>query len=126
MNSNGDKSGRLGEVKAPHFVAGVPVYGHLTDYQTRCVHYHSPLDIIAIKFRCCDRYYPCNSCHAENSDHAAQQWPEEERDVKAILCGACGHELTINEYLQSNNQCTSCKAAFNPNCSLHYSHYFHM
>ncbi len=51
MNSNGDKSSRLVEVKSPDFVKGIAVYGHLIDHQTRCVHYHSSQDVIAIKFQ---------------------------------------------------------------------------
>jgi uncharacterized CHY-type Zn-finger protein len=126
MNSNGDKSSRLVEVKSPDFVKGVPVYGHPIDHQTRCVHYYSSQDVIAIKLKCCDRYYPCSSCHEESADHTAKQWEKNERDTKAILCGVCGHELTINEYFESSTQCPSCHAAFNPNCSKHYSHYFVM
>lgn len=98
--------------------------GKLTDNETRCVHYHSPLDIIAIKFKCCNVYYPCYECHAEEADHAAIVWKREEWDTKAILCGHCKQELTIQQYMDSNNECPHCKAAFNPNCSRHYHLYF--
>lgn len=50
--------------------------GQLTDNGTRCIHYHSALDIIAIKFKCCDVYYPCYECHAEEAGHTAQVWPK--------------------------------------------------
>ena len=33
------------------------IYGLTVDNQTRCQHYHSVLDIIAIKFKCCDKFY---------------------------------------------------------------------
>ena len=124
MNSNGHKSGRLGKGKPTDFIWGKPVYGRIIDHQTRCTHYHSSVDIIAIKFKCCDRYYPCFECHTESEDHLPQQWPQEEWNTKAILCGACGHELTINEYMASHNQCPVCKELFNPGCEKHYYLYF--
>lgn len=102
----------------------IKVYGKLVDDQTRCEHYHSPVDMIAIKFKCCDKYYPCYQCHEETTDHAAQTWHKDERDTKAILCGNCKTELTINQYMRSGNECPNCKAAFNPNCSKHYHLYF--
>src|SRR6187402_1508247 len=100
------------------------VFGKPVDDQTRCVHYHTGKDIIAIKFKCCDHYYPCYSCHEETADHAAQVWPMEEYSSKAILCGQCKHELTIYEYLNAGDQCPNCASTFNPNCSLHYHLYF--
>ncbi|PZR37259.1 MAG: hypothetical protein DI538_12780 [Azospira oryzae] len=103
----------------PPAISGKPI-----DEFTRCVHYHSANDIIAIKFKCCNTYYPCYSCHEETADHAAQVWPIAEYDTTAILCGQCQHELTIDEYMNAGNQCPHCTAAFNPNCSLHYHLYF--
>lgn len=100
------------------------VYGKVIDDKTRCEHYQSPVDIIAIKFKCCDKYYPCHQCHEETADHAAQVWDKDERDTKAILCGVCKTELTINEYMNSGNECPNCKSSFNPNCSKHYHLYF--
>ncbi|MBX2963920.1 MAG: chromophore lyase [Cyclobacteriaceae bacterium] len=105
-------------------VKGIAVYGKPVDNQTRCVHWHSPLDIIAIKFYCCDQYFPCYSCHEETADHAATVWPKKEFDKKAILCGVCGHELTVNEYMQCNNNCPKCNSPFNPGCKNHYHLYF--
>lgn len=98
--------------------------GKLTDNETRCVHYNSPLDIIAIKFKCCATYYPCYECHAEETGHPAQVWKKDEYEANAILCGNCKKEMSITTYLQSNNQCPYCKAVFNPNCSKHYHLYF--
>lgn len=102
----------------------VEVFGKVIDDYTRCEHYHSPADIIAIKFKCCNKYYPCYQCHAETADHVAQTWDKNEWDTKAILCGICKTELTIEEYIQSGNHCPVCNAAFNPNCSKHYHLYF--
>jgi uncharacterized CHY-type Zn-finger protein len=104
----------------------VNVKGKTTDTHTRCVHYHSQLDIIAIKFKCCSNYYPCYECHAEEAGHTAQIWSKDERTTKAILCGMCNYELTIEEYFTSGNQCTKCHSPFNPKCSGHYHLYFEM
>ena len=102
----------------------IEVYGKVIDDNTRCEHYHSPADIIAIKFKCCQKYYPCYKCHEETAGHVAQPWNKNEWNMKAILCGACKTELTIEEYMQSGNHCPDCKAAFNPDCSKHYHLYF--
>src|SRR3954467_2097326 len=49
-----------------------PVHGRALDAQTRCAHWHSPLDIIAIKMRCCGAYYACRECHDELAGHETQ------------------------------------------------------
>ncbi|TFE02478.1 CHY zinc finger protein [Jeotgalibacillus sp. R-1-5s-1] len=105
-------------------IHGTNVYGPQIDHETRCTHYHTQLDIIAIKFYCCGRYYPCKSCHDEAGCGKHQVWPADQFDQKAILCGACGTELTINEYLNCDAVCPSCHASFNPGCSLHKHYYF--
>ena len=102
----------------------IKVYGQTIDSQTRCTHYHTQLDIIAIKFKCCKKYYPCYKCHQEAEIHTPQVWSATEQDQKAILCGVCRYELTIEEYLNSGNKCISCQSDFNPGCSLHYHLYF--
>ena len=51
------------------------VLGPTADDETRCVHYQTRLDVIAIRFACCGEYYPCNLCHEEAADHPAQTWP---------------------------------------------------
>ncbi|NEU10370.1 hypothetical protein GZH53_18745 [Flavihumibacter sp. R14] len=100
------------------------VKGNQIDDQTRCIHYHSALDIIAIKFKCCRTYYPCYDCHQAEADHRPERWSKEEWDTKAILCGACKTELTIRQYLDCNYTCPSCKAHFNPGCRNHDHLYF--
>jgi uncharacterized CHY-type Zn-finger protein len=102
----------------------IPVKGKTIDAQTRCEHYHSPLDIIAIRFKCCGDYYPCYQCHEETAGHPGEVWPKKAWHVKAVLCGVCQKEWTIQEYLDSNHRCPSCHSAFNPNCSKHYHLYF--
>lgn len=102
----------------------IKVKGKTVDDETRCTHYHSPLDIIAIRFRCCHDYYPCYQCHDETAGHPAQVWKKEEWDTRAILCGKCKTELSINDYLKAADHCPSCGAPFNPGCSKHHHLYF--
>jgi uncharacterized CHY-type Zn-finger protein len=102
------------------------VRGMNVDPQTRCAHYHKPVDIIAIKMKCCGVYYACKDCHVALADHAIELWPLSEWDNKAVLCGACGSELTISAYLNCENRCPQCKAEFNPACRNHYHFYFAM
>ncbi|MBG9736925.1 CHY zinc finger protein [Paenibacillus alvei] len=94
------------------------------DAMTRCRHYHSEVDVIAIKFKCCDVYYGCYYCHAEMADHQPIVWPMEEQDAKAILCGSCYAELTIEQYLNSHYKCPVCHVSFNPGCKNHNHLYF--
>ncbi len=102
----------------------IEVEGNNVDGNSRCFHYHSPLDIVAIKFKCCNKYYSCYYCHLENTDHSPQLWHQNEFDSKAVLCGNCKNEITIAEYLSSSNTCPNCKVLFNPRCSNHYHYYF--
>ena len=81
------------------------VHGPTVDDQTRCVHYRTELDVIAIRFACCGRYYPCYSCHDETADHESRPWP-----------AGSGHELAV--------LCGQDDAAFNPGCALHHPVYF--
>lgn len=101
----------------------IHVTGAIDSY-TRCRHYHSELDIIAIKFPCCDTYYGCYECHVEFANHSPKVWQWEDAEKKAILCGNCGTELSIRAYLTSGVQCPSCEAPFNPRCENHYALYF--
>jgi uncharacterized CHY-type Zn-finger protein len=110
--------------KNPFSSNGISIFGKPVDNQTRCEHWHSALDIIAIKFKCCEKYYPCYSCHEETADHEAKVWPRNEFDTKAILCGVCGTELSIKDYMGCNNTCPKCASLFNPGCSKHYHLYF--
>lgn len=102
----------------------VVVKGKTIDNKTRCIHYHSALDIIAIKFKCCNTYYPCFQCHQESVNHTAQVWLKADFDNHAILCGNCMSEMTIQQYKTSNYTCPNCLALFNPKCVLHDHLYF--
>ncbi|WP_231184768.1 CHY zinc finger protein [Haladaptatus sp. DYF46] len=105
-------------------VHGTEVHGVEVDAETRCSHYDSECDVIAIRLPCCDEYYPCFRCHDAVADHARETWAENRRDAEAVLCGVCGTELTIAEYLECDSKCPECDAEFNPGCANHYELYF--
>ncbi|MFN3840232.1 MAG: CHY zinc finger protein [Cyclobacteriaceae bacterium] len=102
----------------------IVIQGKLLDDQTRCVHYHSNLDVVAIKFKCCDSWYACYACHEELAGHAAVPWSLGDYDEPAVQCGVCKHLMRINQYLTCNNTCPQCSTAFNPKCANHYPLYF--
>ena len=105
-------------------VKGKRVLGIKVDDETRCSHYQTERDIIAIKFKCCDTYYPCHLCHEEVADHPVILWGATERSEKAIMCGKCGTELTIETYMGSGSICPTCQSEFNPGCERHHHLYF--
>lgn len=105
-------------------IKGHIVRGQVLDEETRCTHYHSEIDRIAIKFYCCNTYYPCYECHDEDGCGSPAVWPKEKFGDKAVLCGSCGYELTVAEYLGCQSTCPMCSVAFNPGCSLHRHLYF--
>jgi len=104
---------------ARHAVRGLDL-----DPQTRCAHWRSPLDIVAIKMRCCGAWYACKDCHEALAGHPIEVWPRGSWGERAILCGACGAELSINDYMSSGDRCPACAASFNPGCRTHYHFYF--
>ena len=101
-----------------------PVRGVAVDAQSRCAHYHSATDIIAIRMRCCGAYYACAACHETLAGHPIDRWDRHEWDVQAVRCGACGRALSIREYLSCGDRCPGCGAPFNPGCRNHYHLYF--
>src|SRR5579863_5705672 len=104
--------------------SALEIRGIEVDSQTRCAHYHSPVDIVAIKMNCCGIYFACKDCHEALADHPITVWTRDQWEVKAILCGSCRRELAIQEYMTSDDRCPSCNAEFNPGCRNHYHHYF--
>lgn len=100
------------------------IHGVELDAETRCAHWHSPLDVIAIRASCCGEYYACAQCHDALADHPLTPWPRERRDTPGVLCGVCRAELGIAEYLACDHTCPRCGASFNPRCSLHHHLYF--
>jgi uncharacterized CHY-type Zn-finger protein len=105
-------------------IFGIVITGVGIDLETRCAHYHSEQDIVAIKFECCGEWYCCHQCHVELAGHEAEVWPREKFDNAAILCGACGQQLTIREYLACKSACPRCGRQFNPDCAKHRHFYF--
>ncbi|CAD6633753.1 HN1_G0003950.mRNA.1.CDS.1 [Saccharomyces cerevisiae] len=103
------------------------IYGKTVDDQSRCVHWHLPKDVIAIRFKCCDKYYACFECHQELSSHPLEKYDLLDNANKhLIICGVCRHEMTFAEYhdYNSNLICPNCRSPFNPGCKLHYHLYF--
>jgi uncharacterized CHY-type Zn-finger protein len=106
-------------------ISGSPeVRGVNLDPQTRCAHYHTALDVVAIKMKCCGVYYACKDCHEALAGHDIQLWTRDEWTRKAVVCGCCRTELSINDYIESGHRCPACNAEFNPACSTHYRFYF--
>lgn len=99
------------------------VHGAVIDGQSRCVHYRSDLDVVALRFRCCGDWYPCVYCHDAAVAHPRRVWEAEAADRQAALCGYCGTTLTIAQYRRST-ACPACGAGFNPGCARHHVMYF--
>jgi len=110
-----------------HTIRGVDV-----GPETRCRHYDSEHDVIAIRFPCCETFYPCYECHLAAADHGPERWGAASdsanrtgaEDANAVLCGSCGSVLTVAEYLDCDDRCPNCRTAFNPGCRRHYDRYF--
>lgn len=105
-------------------VHGHPVRGVDVDPETRCAHYHTRRDVVALAFPCCEPFYPCFECHEAVADHPAERWPAGSDDERAVLCGACGRDLAIREYVTGDLACPDCGAPFNPGCRNHFDRYF--
>ncbi|MGM0447717.1 MAG: CHY zinc finger protein [Methanobacteriota archaeon] len=102
----------------------VPLRGIAVDPQTRCAHWDAPVDVVALRFGCCETYYSCDACHDAATDHEAVPWPRERFDEPAVLCGVCGATLTARAYLDGTDACPVCDAPFNPGCRKHRDRYF--
>ena len=102
----------------------VPLRGVRVDAQTRCAHYDTDLDVVALRFPCCGVYYPCFRCHADVCDHRPERVPSDAFDDPTVLCGACGEALSARAYLDCGDSCPNCEASFNPGCRRHRDRYF--
>jgi Uncharacterized conserved protein len=100
------------------------VHGVAVGAETRCAHYDTERDVIALRLGCCERFYPCLSCHDAVAGHAHEPWPRARFDESAVLCGVCGCGLSARTYLDADHTCPACGARFNPGCADHYEHYF--
>lgn len=105
-------------------IHGEKVFGINIDDKTRCAHYFSDLDIIALKFKCCEKWFPCFQCHLETVSHKPEVWTQKEFEKLVVLCGNCGNKLSANEYFSCASNCPQCSAKFNPGCAAHYHLYF--
>lgn len=92
--------------------------------ETRCTHYDTALDVVALRFPCCGAYYPCFRCHAAVTDHESARVPREQFDEAAVLCGVCEGTLSVRAYLDCDDSCPACGASFNPGCRRHRDRYF--
>ena len=105
----------------------VPLRGIDVDPETRCAHWDDSVDVVALRFGCCEAYYPCDACHDAAADHEAVPWPRDWFDEPAVLCGACQTTLTAREYLDdADDACPACGAEFNPGCRKHRDRYFEL
>ena len=102
----------------------VPLHGVAVDSATRCDHYDSDLDVVAIRFAFCDYYYPCFRCHEAVTDHDPERISPDRFDRPAVLCGSCGATLSVDVYFECDDNCPECGAAFNPGCRRHRDRYF--
>ncbi len=114
-----EKIGLLSDLLSSPRKAG-RIYGLLTDEEGRCAHYHSPLDVAALRCGRCGRYYSCYQCHDALEDHSFEPAPV--TDPQPVLCGVCGRALSLEEYQRGH--CPHCGHSFNPGCRKHYSMYF--
>jgi uncharacterized CHY-type Zn-finger protein len=105
-------------------VGGHVVRGVAVGPETRCAHWTSDRDVVAIRAPCCGGYYPCHACHDALADHAFEPIPASAFDDPGVLCGVCGTALAVGEYLECGHACPACGAAFNPGCAAHHDRYF--
>lgn len=96
------------------------ILGIQLDVAGRCQHYHSELDIVALKCDLCQHYYACYQCHDILENHPFQAISI--KDSKPILCGNCKTFLSFSKYKLGH--CPHCVHPFNPNCQKHHIIYF--
>lgn len=102
----------------------VPLRGVAVDPETRCAHYESPVDVVALRYGCCETYYPCHQCHDAVADHEPAVWPRARFAEAAVLCGGCRETITAARYLAAPEDCPHCGRQFNPGCQQHHDQYF--
>lgn len=101
------------------------VRGVEVDAESRCAHWRSAVDVVAMRFRCCGEYYGCHICHEAVAGHAAQRWETvRDADEMVAMCGVCGGEFTLAAYLTTSDRCPACGTGWNPGCVKHRDLYF--
>lgn len=107
-------------------INGKDIFGLAVDPQTRCSHYHRIVDVVAIQFKCCQKYYSCYFCHQEIEGHPVEKWSADELERPAVFCGVCGNTSSIRVYLTGEAKCPFCDAFWNPKCREHFHYYFEL
>ncbi|MGC5048651.1 CHY zinc finger protein [Micrococcus porci] len=107
---------------------GPAVRGVDADPQTRCAHYRTERDVVALRLDCCPEYWCCRECHDELAGHPGRPLPREAFGLPSVLCGVCRHEMDVPAYraamAHADPHCPACGAGFNPGCSRHAHLYF--
>lgn len=104
---------------------GRKILGVDVDPQSRCAHWHSAVDVVAMRFKCCRKFLGCRTCHDTVDGHSAELWdPMADPDEVVALCGVCHSEFTLTDYLPTRDVCPKCRAAWNPGCVGHRHLYF--
>lgn len=124
----------MSKTQAEHSTGeAITIHGQAIDSQTRCLHWDTERDVVALQFYCCKKFYPCSLCHDEDSkgNHETKRWPKEQWAEKAVFCGCCKALLSIATYVALYEgggavECPSCFAHFNPGCRGHLDIYFDM
>ena len=94
---------------------------------SRCAHWQSELDVLALLAPCCSKFYACASCHDACEEHALVPWADDTPlETKALLCGVCQSRIAIIDYMDPSRPsvCPACSAGFNPGCKTHWNIYF--
>lgn len=99
------------------------IKGINVDYQGRCQHWHSAVDIVANLCAKCKCFYACYECHDVMNLHKFEPMSINNEE-RAVMCGVCNYQMTVWSYQHSNYQCPNCHHAFNQRCSLHNNTYF--
>ena len=109
-----------------------PVHSLAVYADSKCAHYHSELDIVALRHPCCGKFYACVACHDALESHRAAPWPRSRWGEPAVCCGACGTVITVLAYMDRYAQneaavtCPACSSGWNPKCKRHWTRYFDM
>ncbi|CAB16256.1 helper of TIM Hot13 [Schizosaccharomyces pombe] len=110
-------------MQTPTARSSTNVYGKLVDNETRCFHYHSKADVVALRCGQCEKFYACFQCHDELNTHPFLPWRKAKFHIPCVICGACKNSLTVEEY-RSTVHCKYCNHPFNPKCKNHAGYYF--
>lgn len=101
------------------------VLGIGVDGESRCAHWRSSVDVVAMRFKCCGAFYGCAGCHVAVAGHAPERWDvRRDRDEIVAMCGVCGTQYPLKGYLANGDACSTCGADWNPGCRKHRELYF--